>query len=142
MQIKATQVYRGRNIYSHKLVIKMTLDLGEHYNTPTNEIDGFNEKLLEYIPGLRDHKCSMGVEHGFQMRLDEGTYLAHVAEHSILELQNMLDFNVKYGKARVTSDERIYEVIYQYELERAGILCGELIVDLFNGIIEGRDVAF
>lgn len=135
MQIKAIQVYRGRNIYSHKLVIKMSLDLEEYYDTPTNAIEGFNEKLLKYIPGLANHRCSTGIDHGFLMRLDEGTYLAHVAEHSILEIQNMLGFNVKYGKARVTDTANIYEVIYQYELERAGILCGELVVDLFNSLI-------
>lgn len=142
MQIKAIQVYRGRNIYSHKLVIKMTLDLEEYYDTPTNKIEGFNEKLLKYMPGLANHRCSTGVDHGFLMRLDEGTYLAHVAEHSILEIQNMLGFNVKYGKARVTDVENIYEVIYQYELEKAGVLCAELVVDLFNSLIGGIDFPF
>jgi cyanophycin synthetase len=142
MQIKTIQVYRGRNIYSHKLVIKMVLDLGEFYDTPTNKISGFNDKLLIYIPNLTEHKCASGEEHGFLKRLEEGTYLAHVAEHSILEIQNMLGFDVKYGKARVSDNERIYEVIYQYELEKAGILCGELVVELFNSIIEGRDIAF
>ena len=142
MQVKSIQVYRGRNIYSHKVVIKMTLDLEQYYNTPTCGIEGFNERLLNYIPGLRQHKCSLGIENGFLKRLDEGTYLAHVAEHSILELQNMLGYSVKYGKARVTSDEKIYEVIYQYELEEAGILCGELIVEMLNKIIEGSDIAF
>ena len=142
MQVKSIQVYRGRNIYSHKVVIKMTLDLEQYYNTPTCGIEGFNGRLLNYIPGLRQHKCSLGIENGFLKRLDEGTYLAHVAEHSILELQNMLGYSVKYGKARVTSDEKIYEVIYQYELEEAGILCGELIVEMLNKIIEGSDIAF
>jgi len=97
---------------------------------------------LEYIPGLREHKCSLGIKNGFLKRLDEGTYLAHVAEHSILELQNMLGFNVKYGKARVTDNEKIYEIIYQYDLEKAGLLCGELVIDAFNSIIYGDDINF
>lgn len=142
MQIKNTQVYKGRNIYSHKLVIKMTVDLEEYYDTPTNKISGFNEKLLQYIPGLKEHKCSLGIEHGFQKRLEEGTYLGHVAEHSILEIQNILGFNVKYGKARVTDNDRVYDIVYQYELEKAGILCGELIIETFNKIIAGEEVDF
>lgn len=142
MQVKGMQVYRGRNIYSHKLVIKMVIDLEDYYDTPTNKIPGFNEKLLQHIPGLSKHRCSLGIENGFLKRLNEGTYLAHVAEHSILALQNMFGFDVKYGKARVTDDERIYDVIYQYELEKAGILCGELTVDLINSIIEGTDINF
>lgn len=142
MQIKNIQVFRGRNIYSHKLVIKMTVDLENYYNAATKDIPGFNEKLLEYIPGLREHKCSLGATGGFLKRLDEGTYLAHTAEHSILEIQNMLGFNVKYGKARVANNERIYEIIFQYELEKAGVLCGEMIIDIFNCMIAGREVQF
>lgn len=142
MQVKDIQVYRGRNIYSHKLVIKMIVDLEDYYNTPTVKIQRFNEKLLTLIPGLKEHKCCAGVTGGFLERLDEGTYLGHVAEHAILELQNMLGFDVKYGKARVTDDERVYEVIYQYELEKAGILCGEFIIDLFNSIITGKEFPF
>lgn len=142
MQIVGTQVYRGRNIYSHKPVIKMTVDLGDYYDIPTNKIDGFNERLLKYVPGLKSHRCCTGVENGFQQRLDEGTYLAHVAEHAILELQNMLGFDVKHGKARVSDDERIYQIIYQYELEKVGILSGETVIKIFNSMIAGEDIDF
>lgn len=142
MQIMNTQVYRGRNIYSHKLIIRMVVDLGNYYDTPTVQLNNFNNRLLQYLPGLKLHKCSTGIEGGFLKRLDEGTYLAHVAEHSILELQNMLGFNVKHGKARVTDNERIYEIIYQYELEKAGILCGEMIIEMFNKMIIGEDIFF
>ena len=142
MRLENTQIYRGRNIYSHKLVIKMTINLEEHYNTPTKDIKGFNEKLLEFFPGLYNHKCSYGIEGGFVKRLNEGTYLAHTAEHCIIELQNMLGFNVKYGKARVTEKEDVYEVIYQYELEKAGLLCGQLVIDLFNSLVYGKEIDF
>ncbi len=143
MQILSTQVYRGRNIYSHKAVIKMAVDLCEYYDTPTNKINGFNQKLLSYLPGLKKHACSTGYEGGFLERLlNEGTYLAHVAEHSIIELQNMLGFDVKYGKARVTDDKRIYDVIYQYEIEKIGILCGEMVIDMFNSLINGVGFPF
>lgn len=142
MQIMSTQVYRGRNIYSHKPVIKMVVDLGDYYDTPTVRLCNFNERLKEYLPGLKSHVCCTGVEGGFLKRLEEGTYLAHVAEHCILELENMLGFDVKHGKARVTDNERIYEIIYQYEIEKAGILCGEVIIDVFNGMIAGEDINF
>ncbi|KPU44573.1 cyanophycin synthetase [Oxobacter pfennigii] len=142
MHIKNTQVYCGRNIHSHKPVIKMTVDLEEYYDTPTIKIPGFNERLIQCLPGLKEHKCSLGIERGFLKRLSEGTYLAHVAEHSILELQNMLGFNVKFGRARATEDVNIYEIVYQYEVENTGILCGELIIDTFNDIISGKDISF
>ena len=40
------KIYKGRNIYSHKPVIKMTVDVEEYGNIPTKDIEGFNEKLL------------------------------------------------------------------------------------------------
>lgn len=142
MQIIKTQVYRGRSIYSHKLVIKMVVDLGDYFDTPTNKILNFNNNLLKFIPGLKNHACSTGVKGGFITRLDEGTYLGHVAEHAILELQNMLGFDVKHGRTRVTEDEKVYDIIYQYELEKAGVMCGEMVIDMFNALIEGRDYPF
>ena len=142
MQIIKTQVYRGRNIYSHRLMIKMTVDLGDYYNTPTNEIDRFNERLLSYIPGLADHVCSIGTKGGFLKRLDEGTYLGHVCEHSILEIQNMLGYDVRHGKTRVTENERVYDIIYEYELENAGIMCGQMAVDMLNSLINDTDYPF
>ena len=65
MQIINTVVYRGKNIYSYKPMIKITVDLGDYYDTPTNKIDSFNERLINYLPGIRTHKCSTGVEGGF-----------------------------------------------------------------------------
>ena len=142
MQIINTVVYRGKNIYSYKPMIKITVDLGDYYDTPTNKIDSFNERLINYLPGIRTHKCSTGVEGGFVDRLKEGTYLAHVAEHSILELQAMLGFDVKHGKTRVTDDEKKYDIIYEYELEKAGLLCGEIVIDMFNCMISGKQYPF
>ena len=33
-------------------------------------------------------------------RLKEGTYLAHICEHIIIAIQNILGIDVAYGKAR------------------------------------------
>lgn len=139
MQIINIQVYRGKNIYSYRPMIKMTVDLGDYYDTPTNKISMFNDRLLHYMPGIKSHKCSTGVEGGFLERLKEGTYLAHVAEHAILELQGMLEFDVRHGKTRVTDNERIYDIIYEYELEKAGVLCGQTVIEMFNSMIDGLD---
>lgn len=137
MRLIDTRVYTGRNLYSHKLCIKLTVDVEDLYDTPTRDIEGFNERLLEALPGLKKHHCSLGYEGGFADRLKEGTYLPHVLEHMIIEMQNNLGFkNVKYGKARCV-EKNIYNVIYEYELEEAGLLCAEKAIECINSCLGG-----
>lgn len=139
MKIVDTRVYTGRNIYSHKLCIKLTVDVEDKYDTPTMDIDGFNEKLLRALPNLKTHKCALGYVGGFVERLNTGTYLPHVYEHMIIEMQNALGFkDVKYGKARCV-DKSVYNVIYQYELREAGLLCAKYALECINTIILGAD---
>ena len=74
-------IYNGRNIYSHRPIIKMVVDIGKYGNIPTNEVPGFNENLIKMFPGLKTNCCSLGYTGGFLERLNEGTYLGHVLEH-------------------------------------------------------------
>jgi len=64
MVIKDIRVYRGRNIYCHRPVVKMIVDTGD-YDIPTKDIPGFNERLIRTIPSLNKHCCSYGYEGGF-----------------------------------------------------------------------------
>lgn len=139
MKIIDQKVYTGRNIHSHRVCIKITVDVGELCDTPTKDIEGFNNNLLAALPGLKKHTCCRGYEGGFLERLEEGTYLPHVLEHSIIEMQLMLGFKkVKYGKARQVTGS-IYDVIFQYELEEAGILCAKYAVKCFESFISFSD---
>lgn len=137
MRLIDTRVYTGRNLHSHKLCIKLTVDVEDLYDTPTRDIEGFNERLLNALPGLKKHHCSLGYEGGFADRLKEGTYLPHVLEHMIIEMQNSLGYkNIKYGKARCVENS-IYNVIFEYELEDAGLLCAEKAIECINSCIKG-----
>lgn len=138
MKIKEIRVYRGRNVYSHRPVIKMTVDI-EGEEIPTKDIPGFNETLLNLLPGLKKHTCSYGYEGGFAKRLEEGTYLPHVTEHIILELQNVLGYDVKFGRAR-NVEGSLYNVIFEYSLEECGIRAAKLAVDLVNKLIRGEKI--
>lgn len=139
MKIIDKRVYTGRNIYSHKVCVKLTVNVEDLYDTPTKDIPGFNQKLVEAIPGLKKHKCALGYEGGFVERLNEGTYLPHVFEHSLIEMQNTLGFmGVKYGKARCV-ERNIYDIVYQYEVEEAALLCADYLLECFNNFIAGKD---
>ncbi|KMT22822.1 cyanophycin synthetase [Clostridium cylindrosporum] len=139
MKIIDQKIYTGRNIYSHRVCMKLTVDVGDLCDTPTKDIKGFNTRLLNALPGLKSHSCCRGYAGGFLERLDEGTYLPHVLEHSIIEMQLSLGFKkIKYGKARQQSGS-IYNVIFEYELEKAGILCAEYALKCFNEFINDSD---
>ena len=103
MKVLSTNVYVGPNIYAHFPVIRHIIDLGELEEWPTGRLGAdFQNRLLEYLPGLHDHGCSYGEPGGFVRRLkeDEGTWLGHVMEHVAIELQNVAGSPVTYGRTR------------------------------------------
>ena len=138
MIIVSSHAYQGKNIYSYKPVVKLVVDLGKYADTPTKDIGGFNDAIQELLPGLKKHCCCKGHEGGFIERLEEGTYFAHVMEHIALELQAMLGYDIRFGKTRETGKKGIYNVIYGYENEYAGLEAGRLAFEIIEGILEGE----
>ncbi|MCX8130751.1 MAG: cyanophycin synthetase [Clostridia bacterium] len=140
MRIHNIQSFKGRNTFSHKPVIKMVLDIGELYKKPTREIEGLNESLLNLFPGLYKHFCSLGYEGGFAERLEEGTYIGHVTEHLILELQKIMGYEVSYGKTRVMDEPNIYYIVVQYVNERCGIECCRAAVKIMSSLVSRQEI--
>jgi cyanophycin synthetase len=143
LRIHELRIYEGRNIYTHRPCIKADIDLEELADTPTCNIPGFNELLMEHIPSLIEHKCVRGHRGGFVERLNEGTYLAHVLEHMCLELQNLLGYDVAFGKARQVGDEgTIYSVIYEFRSKTVGYEVIHAALYLINEIQKGARINF
>ncbi|MGI6778461.1 MAG: cyanophycin synthetase [Acetivibrionales bacterium] len=141
MDLKDIRIYRGPSVYSHKPVVRMEIKLGNLMDVPTKDIEGLNESIIKLFPGLKDHSCSLGYAGGFLERLYEGTYIAHVAEHLCIEMQRMIGYDVKFGRARnVESD--IYQVVYGCINPVVGKACGVSVVDILNNFITGRPVDF
>lgn len=138
IQILDFIIYHGRNIYSHRPVMKMVVDIGKYGDIPTKDIPGFNEKLLAAFPGLRKNCCGLGYEGGFLERLKEGTYLAHVLEHTILEMQFMAGYDVRFGKTRTVKEPSVYSLVYEYENEVCGLECGKAAVFILNCFLRGE----
>lgn len=141
MKIADVNIFEGRNIYSHKKCIRMDLDLEGYCEIPSNKIEGFNERLLNMLPELRQHRCGIDEVGGFVKRLNEGTYLAHICEHCIIAMQNKIGIDVVYGKAREIKDDYYY-VIYQYEYKNTAIEVGKMAVDMINSLIKGNEFNF
>ncbi|MDD2497355.1 MAG: cyanophycin synthetase [Desulfitobacteriaceae bacterium] len=140
MKISSIQSFPGRNIYSYGPVIKMVVDTGEFSDRFTKDIKGFNENLLNMFPGLSKHHCSLGYEGGFAERLREGTLIGHVTEHLVLELQNMLGYNVYFGKTRLIEEPSLYYIVFEYENERYGLECARTAVKIVCDVARGKEV--
>src|SRR3954470_19365134 len=78
MKIISMRDIDGANVFTYRPVVITTLDLEELHERESREIAGFNERLLEQLPGLREHVCGKGHPGGFVERLQEGTYFGHV----------------------------------------------------------------
>ncbi|HLN55555.1 MAG TPA: cyanophycin synthetase [Bacteroidales bacterium] len=122
MKILDVQVLRGPNYWSiyHKL-ISVRIDIGAFEQHPTDRLPGFTERLVKMLPGLYDHHCSRGKPGGFIERLGEGTWMGHVTEHIALELQTRAGMNCTFGKTTGTGTKGIYNIVFSYMEERAGI---------------------
>jgi cyanophycin synthetase len=138
MRILETRVYVGPGPYAYFPVVRLTVDLGELEAWPTGRLGpAFTDRLLELLPGLREHGCSYGVPGGFVRRLTEekGTWLGHVLEHAAIELQNAAGQDVAFGKARGTGRAGEYHVIFQYRDRDTGVRAGELARDIVASLL-------
>lgn len=140
MKILGIQVLRGPNIWSvkRKKLIQMRLDLEDMEQRPTNVIDGFGERIEKLIPSLFTHRCSKGVPGGFLMRIEEGTWMGHVIEHIALEIQTLAGMDTGFGRTRQTKTEGIYNVVFSYLEEKAGLFAAESAVRIAEALINGE----
>src|SRR5918911_991164 len=136
LKILDAQVLRGPNYWSYEPAIRMLVDLGslEHY--PSNTIPAFNHALLDMLPGLKDHTCSLRRPGGFIERLRDGTWAGHVAEHVALELQRQVGWQIARGKTRSAGKPGQYNVIFGYVEEQVGIAAGRMAVRLVNHLVQ------
>jgi cyanophycin synthetase len=108
----------------------MKLDLGDYEQRPTDQIAGFGERLKQLIPSLYEHRCSKNKPGGFFERVEQGTWLGHVAEHIALEIQTLAGMACGYGRTRSTNESGVYYVVFAYQVEKAGIYAAKAAVDI------------
>src|SRR5262245_44644623 len=102
MEFRKVLALRGPNVWANFRVMEAWLDLQQYADCPSDQILGFNDRLMAWLPSLVEHRCSLGQRGGFFERLRRGTLQAHVLEHVALELQNLAGTPVDFGRARET----------------------------------------
>ncbi len=142
MKILEIRALRGPNVYHNKPVLMMKLDLEDLIEVASDELPGFNERLVAALPGLREHRCSPGRPGGFLERLERGTYFAHIVEHIALELSAPAGIEVGYGKSIYGGAPGIYTVIIRYKHEDAMKAILHLAVDVADAVAHDRELDF
>lgn len=138
MRIEGIHTLDGPNLYHDKPVLLMLLHLGDLTERESRELPGFHDRLLELLPGLRQHHCSPGHEGGFVERLERGTYFGHVTEHVALEMASSLGSPVTYGKTRYGGERGFYHVIVRYRSEHGMRALLRSAVALVDALVEGE----
>lgn len=113
IQLLRTTYLRGPSVWTYRPVLEVWLDLGELEDYPSNKIEGFNERLTAWLPGLIEHHCGVGHRGGFIERLQEGTWCGHVMEHTIIELLNMAGMPAEFGQTRSVSQRGVYRMVFR-----------------------------
>ncbi len=137
MQILSVHTMPGANIYSHHPVLRVRLGLDAGEDVPTNELGDFAARLLTSLPGLAEHGCSRGYPGGFAERLLEGTYLPHVFEHVMIELQCRAGYEVSFGKARETGRAGVYDIVVGYRVAQAASAAVDATEELLAALLGG-----
>ncbi len=138
MRFVERSVYVGPSLYASFPVIRFRVDLESLEAWPSVRLGkDFTDRLVETLPGLKEHGCSYGVPGGFMRRLaeDEGTWLGHIMEHVALELQNAAGEDVTFGKTRGTGTDGEYDVVYEYHDEKVGLAAGRLARTLLLSLL-------
>lgn len=140
MNILDITVLRGPNYWSnkrHKLIV-MKLDLEEMEELPSSKVNGFSDRLEKMFPSLYEHRCSEGHEGGFFERVKEGTWMGHIAEHIALEIQILAGMDCGFGRTRGTGEIGVYNVVFTYTQENAGIYAAKASIKIVEALISGN----
>jgi cyanophycin synthetase len=102
---------RGPNIWTYRAALEAWLDLGALEDWPSNTLPGFVDRLVDWLPALKVHRCGVGEVGGFLERLRDGTWMGHVLEHAVIELLNLGGVQTGFGQTRSTSKPGVYRMV-------------------------------
>jgi hypothetical protein len=145
IRLVALSSLRGANLWSRCPVTRIDLSVGAYDEISSAEVPRVTERLLAALPGLAEHRCSVGERGGFVTRLRRGTYAPHVLEHVALALQERVGHDVGFGRARGGDRPGEYTVVFEHRHAgvglRAAALALELVQRAFAGTLESAEPA-
>jgi len=123
----------------------MDVQVGAFDDISSADVAGTTDRLVAAMPGLVEHRCSIGERGGFIVRLRRGTYAPHIIEHVALELQTMMGHDVGFGRTRGGDVDGEYTLVFEHQHEQVGLRAAALALDAvqqaFDGTLESVDAA-
>ncbi|HEU0051896.1 MAG TPA: hypothetical protein VFQ39_01920 [Longimicrobium sp.] len=129
---------RGANFWSSRPVTRLDVAVGAFDDISSARAPGLTDALLAVMPGLWEHRCSIGERGGFVTRLRRGTYAPHIAEHVGLELQSMIGHDVGYGRARGGDRPGEYTVVFEHLHAEVGLRAAALALETVQRAFAGE----
>jgi len=147
VEIRMTTLHatRGANYWSREPVTRMDVFVGAYDDISSAQVPGVTASLVSVMPGLVEHRCSIGERGGFITRLRRGTYVPHIIEHVALELQGLIGHEVGYGRTRGGDVAGEYTIVFEHVHESVGVRAAALALDVvqraFAGTLESIEPA-
>lgn len=136
MEIVASSVYVGPNVYSRQPMIRLTLDLHRRAKTPVRDYaDQLIEPLLAELPGLATALTETGAPLLPRLRGDDDCYLGELLAHVALALQIRAGAPADGAITRPAAHEDEVEVLFGYESRDVGLEAGEVAREIILDLI-------
>lgn len=138
-EIRMTTLHatRGANYWSSRPVTRLDVAVGAYDEISSAHVPGMIASLLQAMPGLVEHRCSIGERGGFIARLRRGTYAPHIIEHVALELQGLIGHEVGYGRTRGGDIPGEYTVVFEHASDSVGVRAAALALDIVQRAFAG-----
>jgi cyanophycin synthetase len=139
VELKMTSLHamRGANFWSRRPITRMDIAVGAYSEINSADAPGFTEALVATMPGLEEHRCSIGERGGFITRLERGTYAAHIIEHAALELQIMIGHEVGFGRTRGGDVDGEFTIVFEHLHEAVGLRAAALALEIVQRAFAG-----
>jgi hypothetical protein len=128
---------RGRNFWSRFPVVRMDVTVGAFDEINSADVPGVPEALAGALPGLAEHRCSIGERGGFLLRLRRGTYVPHITEHVALALQDLAGHDVGFGQTRGGDADGEYTLVFEHRHEVVGLRAAALALEVVQRAFAG-----
>jgi UDP-N-acetylmuramyl tripeptide synthase/D-alanine-D-alanine ligase-like ATP-grasp enzyme len=124
MRIVNTRLFPGPNLHSARPALRVGIEVGSSAGGASQEVPGFLDRLLDRLPGLRQHPCSGG-------RPDD------VLEQVVLALCRAAGVGADFVRVVPAAPGR-RDILLGYDNRTVGRHLVQTAVDLVNAVAEGR----
>jgi UDP-N-acetylmuramyl tripeptide synthase len=141
MKIKRFRSLAGPNVYSHRPVILLTLDLEELSDRKIGDVADFSEKVLKITTFTQPSPDYRAKSNNFVERPSTEINFAQAVQFVALELMNRADVGTNSGSTHRAGEKGVYNVAVEYKSAAATKFLLETAVELLEALIENEDFA-